>query len=279
MKIRRPLLENNGLVTLLELLRFYADHFAKLRRDLTWMTMTLCRYEGSWISRLLLKREKKQWGEFRDCLENLELFLDEAGMNRCVSHIEDLANKLKLNGFLESSDVAGLEDDIERELEQRVFLSISHERQKYFSAPLAQWEVVIDKFPDAQEDVEEMNKCYALSRYTASVFHSLLVVEHGLIALGNRIGVSDPKLGWDATYRKLDVLLRNRASVPAELDFGFLEQTKARLDSMKLAWRNKVNHAAGRLMIEKTGFTDVSAEEVIIACRSFMRHLAEGFPQ
>jgi hypothetical protein len=47
---------------------------------------------------------------------------------------------------------------------------------------------------------------------------------------------------------------------------------------MKLAWCNKVNHAAGRLMIEKTGFTDVSAEEVIIACRSLMRHLAEGLP-
>jgi hypothetical protein len=32
-------------------------------------------------------------------------------------------------------------------------------------------------------------------------------------------------------------------------------------------------------MVEKTGFKDSSAEEVIIACRSFMRHLAEGLPE
>lgn len=112
------------------------------------------------------------------------------------------------------------------------------------------------------------------------MFHSLLVVEHGLIALGNHIGVSDPKPGWDATYRELDRLIRNRSALTGQhLNFNFLEQTKARLDSMKLAWRNKVNHAAGRLVIEKTGFSDVSAEEVIIACRSFMRHLAEGLPK
>jgi hypothetical protein len=123
-----------------------------------------------------------------------------------------------------------------------------------------------------------MNKCFALSRYTAAVFHSLLVAEHGVVKLGIHLGVTDPKPGWDATDKRLNWLLNNRASVPADLDFNFLEQTKARLDSMKLAWRNKVNHAAGRLMIEKSGFTDFAAEEVIIACRSFMRHLAAGLP-
>jgi hypothetical protein len=167
---------------------------------------------------------------------------------------------------------------IERELATRVFVSIPYERRKRFSQPVHGWEAIIESFPSAQEDIQEMNKCYALSRYTAAVFHSLLVVEHGLIKLGHQIGVDDPKPGWDATYKRLGWLLSNRSSIPAELDSNFLEQTKARLDSMKLAWRNKVNHAAGKLLVEKTGFTDVSAEEVVVACRSFMRHLAEGLP-
>jgi hypothetical protein len=93
---------------------------------------------------------------------------------------------------------------------------------------------VIERFPDCQDDIEEMNQCFALARYTASVFHSLLVVEHGLIALGHHIGVSDPKPGSDATYKELNRLVSNRAAIPANLDFNFLEQTKSRLDSMKM---------------------------------------------
>jgi len=156
-----------------------------------------------------------------------------------------------------------------------VFLAVPLERRDIFAQPIKGWDTVISAFPETQEDVEEMNKCYALSRYAAAVFHSLLVVEHGLIRLGERLSVKDKKVGWDSTYNTLTSLLKNRESVPENLDFGLLEQIKARLDSMKLAWRNKVNHAAGRLAVESTGFTDISAEEVIVACRSFMRLLAE----
>jgi hypothetical protein len=144
--------------------------------------------------------------------------------------------------------------------------------------PLAGWESVIKKFPDVQDDVEEMNKCYALSRYAASVFHSLLVVEYGLIDFGKYLDVRDPKVGWDATYNKLKTLLNNRASVPAGMSFTFLEQSSARIESMKQAWRNKVNHAAGKLSVEKSGINDAIAEEIIMATRSFMRQLADGLP-
>ena len=225
---------------------------------------------GGKRKRLVALRERLQ--VLRSHFENIQLIY-------CVENVDTLLNKLERNKFLESSDIAGLEDNLARELKGRVFLSVASERQVYFREPLKAWESVTQTFPNSQEDIEEMNKCYALSRYTAAVFHSLLVVEHGLIKLGNEIGVDDPKAGWDATYKRLAVLLSNRASIPAELEFNFLEQTKARLDSMKLAWRNKVNHAAGKLLVEKTGFTDVSAEEVIVACRSFMRHLAEGLPK
>jgi len=103
-----------------------------------------------------------------------------------------------------------------------------------------------------------------------------LVVEHGILRLGRYIGVSDPKPGWDATSNKLkSVIHGGRQQVSSGIDYTFLEQVNSRVESMKMAWRNKVNHAAGRLTIETSGFNDFSVEEINLACRSFMRLLAE----
>jgi hypothetical protein len=43
------------------------------------------------------------------------------------------------------------------------------------------WEVIIKRAADTMRDVEEMNKCFALCRYTASMFHALHVAEWGAI--------------------------------------------------------------------------------------------------
>lgn len=164
-------------------------------------------------------------------------------------------------------------------MEDHVYLCMETREATLYRQPFENWMEIIGRFPDCVDDVESMSLCFALQQYTAAVFHSLLAVEHGLIALGPYIKVSDPKVGFDATYKKLGELVGDRSKITPPITFEFVEQTKARLDSMKLAWRNKVNHAAGRLVIEKSGFNARSSEEVIIACRSFMRYMAEGLPK
>jgi hypothetical protein len=264
-----------GLVTLLELLQFYANDFLRLTQNLMLGFAVLLhdeiREKDSGDAEALALEHEKQLAACQAHCRALNLRIS-------AMHLIALREKAEARE-LRRHDILNVLDTIHRELSCRVFLAVPAERCKTFSEPLEGWDQMLTAFPESQEDIEEMNKCYALSRYTAAVFHSLLVVEHGLIKLGHRIGVTDPKPGWDATYKRVDWLVNNRGHVPADLSFNFLEQTKARLDSMKLAWRNKVNHAAGKLMIEKTGFTDFAAEEVIIACRSFMRHLAEGLPK
>ncbi len=253
----------------MELLRFYADHFARLNRYLA---------DLSQLSPVRLELTPETREQIAESLEDVRHDLAALDLKVCTKQAEDLLQTLK-SRFLTGEEIFSLQETLIRELGTRIFLVVASDRCSYFAEPTKKWPEIIKTFPDAQEDIEEMNKCFALSRYTAAVFHSLLVVEHGLIKLGHHIGVTDQKPGWDATYKRVDKLLNDRSVIPATLTFNFLEQTKARLDSMKLAWRNKVNHAAGRLIVERTGFTDVSAEEVIIACRSFMRHLAEGLPK
>lgn len=125
-----------------------------------------------------------------------------------------------------------------------------------------------------------MNKCFALCRYTASMFHALHVAEWGAIELGNYIGVVDPKKGWGSTQKKLEELIRaGHSKLPTHLSgqFEFLEQMDREIHTMLLAWRHKVDHAANHLaIVPHTEFTPEIARHIIDSVKVFMARLEEG---
>jgi len=169
---------------------------------------------------------------------------------------------------------------IENELSLRRFFTLLPEQARRYDQPFEGWEDIVAAFPDSTEDVEEMNVCFAMKRYSAAVFHSLLVSECGIVQLGRVLGVTDPKEGWDATCKKMESIFRtgHSAVIPTGLDFAFIEQVNVVVQAMKHAWRNKVNHAAGKLIVMKSGFGEPIADEIITATRAFMRTLAQGLP-
>jgi hypothetical protein len=61
-------------------------------------------------------------------------------------------------------------------------------------------------------------------------------------------------------------------------NFPFLEQVQGTVEALKNAWRNKISHAQGKLILLTTDFTPEIAEEIILATRAFMRRLGEGLP-
>src|SRR3954447_10814603 len=93
-----------------------------------------------------------------------------------------------------------------------------------------------------------------------------------LVELGERLGVKDPKTGWHATFRELDRCVRaGHAENKTGLNFEFLHQLHSCVEAMKLAWRNKVNHATGKPLVMSGGFAPDVTEEIIMASRGFMR--------
>jgi hypothetical protein len=168
------------------------------------------------------------------------------------------------------------------EIEGELFLSLTQSEAARYERWWNGWEAVLARFPDTARDVEETNKCFALSRYTAAMFHALHVAEWGAIQLGDYIGVTDPKKGWGPTEKKLRELIKGgHSNLPASLTgvFEFLEQMNREIDSMVLAWRHKVDHAANHLaIVPNTDFTPDIAEHVIGAVRVFMQRLIEGIP-
>jgi hypothetical protein len=103
-----------------------------------------------------------------------------------------------------------IDEMLRDELSEILLFSLGLNEAEFYQSPRKGWEEIISVFPATVSDIEESRKCFALSRYAASVFHSLQVVETGLIALGEEIGVNDPHSGWTAVTNRLNSMRLRR---------------------------------------------------------------------
>ena len=255
----------------MELLRFYAESYVGMSKLLQEFSLYLCTEEGRGNP---VSREDLDTA--RTHLEMAKAGCEEIGLQVSAKHAEELLRSVG-NGLIASSQIGALLQNIERELSCRFFVGIPPERVKAFTESNLGWEQVIARFPRAIDDIEEMNKCFALSRYHAAVFHSLMVMEYGLVELGKKIGATDHKEGWDASCKKLaEVVGAGYKANTTGLEYTLLEQLNTCIQVIKLAWRNKVNHATGKPLVMSGGFASEVAEEIMSSTRGFMRRLAEG---
>jgi hypothetical protein len=270
------------VVSLLEILRVHADAYTSAAYAVALINFHIEQMEDFRDDAVMVKRIL---GHLRNLLPHCgDLPNTQIQVRRVLSMVENLeATKhweMPKMAFLTS--IAEIQSRLTDELSARLYFGLPSGRAQYFSNAREGWEEVIDRFPDTVSDIEEMAKCFALSRYPAAVFHSLLIVETGVIALGDYIDVTDPKRGWDATTKALKVLVDGgHPKLPPKFagQFGFLEQMNTAVQAMKFAWRNKVNHVEGKLVVMKPEFAPDVAEEIMMTSRSFMRRLATELPK
>jgi len=157
------------------------------------------------------------------------------------------------------------------------FFVLNDQEADYYDNPGKGWEAIIERFPNSVRDIEEAYKCFALARYAAAIFHSLQVVEIGVIEFGKLIGVTDPLPGWTATTGKLKKILNTKypdRTLFEQKNSAFLEQMYAAVHALQLAWRNKVSHVHGRLIVMTSDFHPEVTEEILVTSRALMRRLA-----
>lgn len=167
------------------------------------------------------------------------------------------------------------------EMDAKIFFALTPRETDFYDAPRAAWKEALARFPAILDDVEEASKCLALSRYPASVFHSVQIVEAGLIELGGFLRVNDPLSGWTAVAGALKKVIDKKhgdRTTFEKKNFAFLEQTQGTVEGLKNAWRNKISHAGAKLTVMGKEFSPEVAEEILFATRAFMRRLAEGLP-
>jgi hypothetical protein len=216
-------------------------------------------------------------------LESYILQLHPLGLSASCATIRRMKERFEKDGC-KRSDFATMATELMGRLidetEDKVFFSLLPREMEFYEKPQRGWETALSRF-NIHSDVEEASKCYALSRYAAAVFHSIQIVEAGLIELGTFIKVTDPKSGWTAVSKALDAIVKKphkERSRFKKKSFAFLEQTQGTVEGLKNAWRNKISHAQGRLVLMTTDFSPEIAEEILFATRAFIRRLAEGIP-
>jgi hypothetical protein len=142
-------------------------------------------------------------------------------------------------------------------------------------------ERVNENFPSAVEDIKEAGNCYAHGNYTATVFHLMRVVEHGLRALARQLRVTfKSKTGasipmelqqWEVIIGKIeskidDISKRPKSKRKSE-DLQFYSEAAKEFRYFKEAWRNHVSHS--RVIYDKH-----DAAKVIEHVRDFMQHIS-----
>jgi len=209
----------------------------------------------------------------------------ELGLTASVATIKKLKGCLA-EGKHKNQKLYPLGDELQGrlidEMDGKSLWSLTIAEAEYYSNPKKGWEEAVNRFPTAISDVEEASKCFALSRYAACIYHSIQVVEAGLIELGKFISVEDPKSGWTAVANKLKKIISKKYEDRTDFEkqnFEFLVQVQGTVEALKNAWRNKISHVEGRLILVTKDFSPEVAEEILFATRAFMRRLANGLPQ
>jgi hypothetical protein len=187
------------------------------------------------------------------------------------------AVKLKqIDGRIAGSDLlpskeelADLIGRIRDEINERRFLVIEARNRPFYEPqePLFGLEAE-DKFPQMSEDISEAGKCLALARPTACVFHLMRVMERGVHAFGDKLGVPlASELNWQNILDQINK--RVRTLDPKAAETKTYAEAASHLYNVKLAWRNEVMHP-------KQTYTADDAETIFRSVRSFVQHVA-GF--
>lgn len=161
-----------------------------------------------------------------------------------------------------------LSNTVMLELDGRKFYGPLRRYEQYYEQPKLFGDQVFSNFPSANNDIFEAGACLALERGTACVMHLMRICEVGLKALAATLQLT-PQGDWGAYFREIDTALnaRIKASGKRTSDEQFYAEARITLDGVRMAWRNATMHVENNYSPER-------AEEILIAVRGLMRHLA-----
>jgi hypothetical protein len=255
-----------GLVSWWDMEVFSASEFYRIARALERL--------GDESASILPLKTRMRNVDVQESLKKLGLTLSLAQTRRIQSHwdavskSEDKAVAPATTKFAAEVQelIRGLQERIEDEMGERLFLYIPPDEAELYSSSDAFFSpTVIAKWSNLLEDVSEAVKCLSLSRYTASVFHLMRIMEFSVQKLGDKLGVDlAEEKNWQVILDQVNKAIKN-------LDQK-VEKTKtlalvsANLYNVKLAWRNEVMHP-------KATYTKEESKRVLDSVKSFVEEL------
>jgi hypothetical protein len=134
---------------------------------------------------------------------------------------------------------------------------------------------VADTFPSTQADANDAGRCFAFEQNTASVFHSMRVLEKGLHAFAETLGIT-PKIpvvlqDWYNIIDQIETAIRKQQSLPKSIykneTLQFYSEAATQFRYFKDAWRNHAMHS-------RVKYEEADALRVLVHVKDFMQTLA-----
>ena len=279
----RPWVDNpRGVVSLLDMMRFYGDLFVQtLTRILQW-EIKCQRIERNPAMQMAPTIAVEIYAYVGTLAPEMIVYgFKSASLKAVRIHKQLEESHMQISYGQMTSLLRELRERIEDDFHSVVFVSLSPEESGWYDKPAEGWEDVIRRFHKVRHDVEECSKCFGLARYGASIFHVLLIAEYGVIKVAEVFGVAGDKPGWGALDRLQRINDKKYADKsPLErLHADFLKSLLQLAFSMKDSWRHKISHVDNKLQWMDTDFSPEVANEIISATRGFMRRLATELPK
>lgn len=152
------------------------------------------------------------------------------------------------------------------------FQLIPESRLQHFDGPYF-GEHVERAFPSAVDDMREAGTCFALGRWNAVAYHSMGVMQVGLVALARHLKcqVDLNVETWDPIINKIVAAVESkRQSMPKpkwKLVEPFYDEVTSDLRALKNAYRNTIAHY-------RRSFDEPQAHKVLERVRELMQRLA-----
>lgn len=197
----------------------------------------------------------------RDTLGSLVYECGRLGLRAGKIVAEELLEKLAAGSPAAAigSHLGVLLQSIRKELATSLFLQLSESEAALYRTPFGQMLKTFVAFPSAKADITDASRCYALGLSSACVFHCMGILQCGLYALANKLGVefqwSIQLENWQNIIESIESAIREteraKKSDTKDADLKFYSESAVQFRYFKHAWRNHVCHQRERYDIHQ----------------------------
>ena len=206
--------------------------------------------------------------------EKLNLPLSAACIEEVTADLNVIKNQ-PLGSEMVFPKISEIEGQMRRELKATYYIALTSDEAKYLQNLYPFSEGVMGQFPDADYDILEASKSFALSRYTATVFHCMRTMEVALTSIAQPFEIPiENNPSWFAILDKIKKALNvkhNTKDDEWQRREPKYKDVFVTLTAVKDAWRNPTMHV-------KNKYDQREALDIYNAVGAFMRNLATNPP-
>ncbi len=205
-------------------------------------------------------------------------------------HLQDLykevlepLRQLKTKTWREHhTQIQTLVSAITNEFKRQSFFHYPPHKARKLASMVDDWKPVVVAFPSAASDIRGATDCYALGYNEASVFHSMMILELGLVAFATKLKVTfkPSKTTWMPIIKDIKTKIEQERAAISTTPKGkkppsrrtaksrnqFLEHCEEAAQEFKFfttVWRNHIAHGRG-------DYDEIDANKVLEHVRMFM---------